>query len=80
MRSVPPAVAGGCFNADDPPATAGGTDLIRLLMNLRNLRMDSADEGIAAEEIFSNVSDGIVKCLTGIAGPEAKLPRSLTAV
>ena len=28
MRSVPPAVAGGCFVVSDPPATAGGTDLI----------------------------------------------------
>jgi len=24
--SVPPAVAGGCFGDNDPPATAGGTD------------------------------------------------------
>ncbi len=27
MESVPPAVAGGCRDVDDPPATAGGTDL-----------------------------------------------------
>lgn len=55
------------------PATAGGMDLIRLLVNLRNLWMASADEGIAAEEVFADVSDGIVKCLAGIARPEAKL-------
>ena len=45
-----------------------------------NLRIDLADEGVAAQEILADVSDGVVQCLAGIARAESQFACSLAAV